>query len=304
MKIAGIETIQAPEQENTLWVLVHTDEGITGLGESFRSTGAIASYIHETCAPLLLGKDPRAIPEHQHALLQLAGSRFHGFPTRSIELRGNSAIDIALWDILGQSLDAPIHQLLGGLARPRIRGYNTCANADYNAARSDGGGQFLVPGTGLSAAVRGIDDYDLAMLHPDELALDLLESGIDAMKIWPFDRLAVDSRGGEITLAGLKSCVSLVERIREAVGDRMEILMEYHGRWQLPAALRIARALEPLDIYWHEDPVQMDNFADLERFARAARGMTAGSESHGTKEWFREVLLRGQSTSRYSTSVG
>jgi L-alanine-DL-glutamate epimerase-like enolase superfamily enzyme len=145
----------------------------------------------------------------------------------------------------------------------------------------------------LSAAVRGIDDYDLAMSHPDELALDLLESGIDAMKIWPFDRLAVDSRGGEITLAGLKSCVSLVERIREAVGDRMEILMEYHGRWQLPAALRIARALEPLDIYWHEDPVQMDNFADLERFACAARGMTAGSESHGTKEWFREVLLRG-----------
>jgi L-alanine-DL-glutamate epimerase-like enolase superfamily enzyme len=293
MKITRIETIQVPELENTIWVLVHTDEGITGLGESFRNTGSIAAYIHDTCAPALLKKDPRAIPEHQHALLQIVGSRFNGFPTRSVELRGNSAIDIALWDILGQSLNAPIHQLLGGLARPKIRGYNTCANADYNASRFAGGNQFIEAGRSAPKAVKGLHDYDLAMSQPDELALDLLESGIDGMKIWPFDRLAVDSRGGEITLAQLKPCVALIEKIRKATGDRMEILMEYHGRWQLPAALRIAEALEPLDIYWHEDPVQMDNFADLERFNRAAKGMTAGSESHGTKEWFREVLPRG-----------
>lgn len=291
MRITAVETIQAPDHPNLLWVQVHTDAGLTGLGETFRAAEATAAYLHHAVAPYLLGKDPRLPARHAAALLHEIGDRFFGFPTRSVELRANSAVDVAMWDILGQSLGAPIHALLGGLCRDRIRGYNTCANAGYNRDRARYGGQLSLPGE----VATGADDYDLAGSRPGELAESLLAEGVDAMKIWPFDGFAPASGGTEITLPDLKRGVGIVEAIRRAVGDRIEILMEYHGRWQLPAALRIARSLEPYSIYWHEDPVPMENLDDLARYRAGipAASWVAGCESHGTRQWFREVLPRG-----------
>jgi galactonate dehydratase len=294
MRITALETVQWPEQPNLLWLQVHTDEGLIGLGETFRAAEATAAYLHTACAPFLIGRDPRHIARHGEALLQEMGDRFFGYPTRSVELRGNSAIDIALWDILGQSLGAPIHQLLGGLCRDRIRGYNTCANPTYNRDRARYGGELSLPGGAGTGAGR-YADYDAAQTRPAELALDLLGQGIDAMKIWPFDGFAPATGGAEIGLAELRRGVALVEAIRAAAGDRMEILMEYHGRWRLPAAQRIAAALRPLDIFWHEDPVPMEALDDLARYRAALDGASwvAGCESHGTRAWFRDAFARG-----------
>lgn len=294
MRITALETIQAPDHPNLLWLQVHTDEGLVGLGETFRAAEATAAYLHTACAPFLIGRDPRQPARIGEALLAEMGDRFFGYPTRSVELRGNSMIDLALWDILGQSLGVPIHALLGGLCRDRIRGYNTCANPGYNRGRARYGGELSRPGEAAAGAGH-YADYDAAQTRPDELALDLLEQGIDGMKIWPFDGFAPPTGGAEIGLADLKRGVAVVERIRAAAGDRMEILMEYHGRWRLPAAQRIAAALRPLDIFWHEDPVPMEALDDLARYRAALDGASwvAGCESHGTRAWFRDAFTRG-----------
>jgi L-alanine-DL-glutamate epimerase-like enolase superfamily enzyme len=127
MRITAIETIQLDEFPNLLWVHVHTDEGVTGLGETFFGPNAVAAYIHETAAPRLIGQDPLAIDRHSRTLL----NNYLGFSGTGAEMRGASAIDIALWDIFGQVTGQPIHQLLGGLSRPSIRTYNTCAGYRY-----------------------------------------------------------------------------------------------------------------------------------------------------------------------------
>jgi L-alanine-DL-glutamate epimerase-like enolase superfamily enzyme len=292
MRITALETIHLAEYSNLVWVELHTDEGLSGLGETFRNPQATVAYLHETCAPYLVGKDPLQIERHHQALMGEVGNHFSGFPSRSIEVRGNSAVDLALWDLLGQAAGLPLHQLLGGLSRERIRIYNTCASATYNrVARGDYNTLLVRPDDASAAA----PDDDLAAQHqrPGELAQSLLQEGVTAMKIWPFDAHALPSSGQHIDPHDLNRTVGLVEAIRAAVGERIDIMLEYHALWQLPAALQIARALEPLDIYWHEDPLGMHHLDDLARYKAGVKGRVAGSENLGTAVWCREALTRG-----------
>ncbi len=105
MKITRIETLESRTYPNLLWVQIHADTGLVGLGETFRGPAAVAAYIHETAAPYLLGQDPRAIERH-HSIL---GNRM-AFAAIGAEARGRSALDIALWDLFGQSVGLSIAQ--------------------------------------------------------------------------------------------------------------------------------------------------------------------------------------------------
>jgi L-alanine-DL-glutamate epimerase-like enolase superfamily enzyme len=293
MRITALETVQIAEASNLVWVELQTDAGITGLGETFRNPAATVAYLHETCAPYLLGQDPLRIERHARALIAEVGSHFAGYPSRSIELRGNSAVDLALWDLFGKAAGLPLHQLLGGLSRDRIPIYNTCASADYNrTARSERDTLLLRPG---AAAPSDDPQDDLAAQHerPGELAQSLLADGIGAMKIWPFDGYALASAGQHIAAADLRRGVRAVEAIRSAVGERIEIMLEYHGLWQLPAALQIAAALADYDVYWHEDPIAMHRLDDLARYKERVPGRVAGSENLGTTAWYRDAFGRG-----------
>lgn len=294
MKVTAVETIQIGAFTNLVWVQVHTDEGIVGIGETIRSPEAVVAYIHETCAPYLLGKDPLCVEAHAHNLLHRVGNHFNGFPTRSVEVRGNSAIDFALWDIAGKALGQPVAQLLGGFTRDSIRIYNTCAGASYNTqARKDYNTELVRLGEGpAKVTADGFDDLEAQMHRPGELARSLLEAGITGMKVWPFDALALDTGGHHIALADIKRARAPIEAIRREVGDAMDIMMEYHGLWRLPDAVRIADALSELDIYWHEDPVPMQNFGDLAEYKRRTNVRVCGSEALGTRAWYREVFER------------
>ena len=132
MKITGIETIQNTEYSNLVWIKLYTDEGLTGLGETFRNPQAIISYLHETCAPYLIGRDPLRINEHSDNLINWIANRYIGYPTRSVEYRGNSAVDIALWDLKSKACNLSLVDMLGGLSRDYIPIYNTCAADGYN----------------------------------------------------------------------------------------------------------------------------------------------------------------------------
>lgn len=294
MKIVGVETVQVEEYGNLVWVVLHADEGITGLGETFRNPEATIAYIHETCGPHLLGKDPLRRDALMRELANKIGNHFNGFPTRSVEVRGNSAIDLALWDLDGKALGVPLYRLLGGRTRDSVRIYNTCAGRSYNnRVRREYNTDLVSRDSPRPERIGKHEDLLLQVFEPAQLARELLAEGITAMKIWPFDVFALRSDGAEVSTEDLTKAMWPIEQIRSEAGDRMDILIEYHGLWRLPAALKIAHSLRDHDIFWHEEPVWMQNFDDIARYRERVRGRVAGSENLGTVPWYREVFMRG-----------
>lgn len=281
MKVTAIETIRSEEFPNILWVQVQTDEGITGLGETFYGPASAEGHIHGLIAPYLIGKDPRNIEAHQAHLIG-----YIGFVGSSAEMRGRSAVDIALWDILGKSSNLPLCDLLGGRVRETIKVYNTCAGYSYVQIKPTQG----TANFGLDATKGQYEDLDAFLNRPDELAHSLLEMGISAMKIWPFDYAAEASSGYWISADDLKRGLSSFEKIRAAVGDRMEIAAELHSLWSRPMAVKIARALEPIDCMWVEDPVFMDHMHSIGEVARSTRSPIAVGETRGSRADFRQLL--------------
>jgi L-alanine-DL-glutamate epimerase-like enolase superfamily enzyme len=284
MKITRLETLRIEERPNLLWLLVGTDEGLTGLGETFFMAETVETYLHEYVAPRVIGRDPLQID-----LLAADLVAYLGFRSTGAETRGNSAFDIALWDLFGKATAQPVAQLLGGISRPRIRTYNTCAGADYiKKASGQTTGNF-----GLAAGNAEFDDLNGFLHRADELALSLLDEGITAMKIWPFDAAAEKTRGQYISREDLAAAIRPFEKIRAAVGDRMDIMVEFHSMWQLLPAMQIARALAPYGTFWHEDPIRMDSLASLRRYAEASVAPICASETLGSRWAFRDLLETG-----------
>jgi L-alanine-DL-glutamate epimerase-like enolase superfamily enzyme len=286
MKVTGIETIQLAEFANLLWVHVLTDEGPIGLGETFFGADAVAAYIHESVAPYLIGKDPLRIDEHSHALR----STYVGFSGSGVDMRGLSAIDIALWDIFGQVTGQPIHQLLGGLTRERIRTYNTCAGYGHAQPAQPDNRPMAAEGRRCG---RPYEDFEAFLNRADELALSLLEQGITGMKIWPFDAYAAPSKGTYISGPDLARGLEPFHKIRKAVGDRMDIMVELHTLWNVPTAKRMMAALEEINPFWFEDPIRMNNADGLAELARSTRIPITASETLATRAAYREFISRG-----------
>jgi galactonate dehydratase len=284
MKITAIETIGLEEFPNLLWVQVHTDGGLVGLGETFFGPKAAAAYIHETAAPRLLGQDPLLIDRHSRTLL----NNYLGFSGSGAEMRGLSAVDMALWDLWGQATGQPIHQLLGGLARERIRTYNTCAGYRYVRGIK---GQ-LTQNWGLEGNEGPFEDLDAFLNRADDLAHALLEQGITGMKIWPFDLAAERWDGLYISPGELELALEPFRRIRQAVGDRMDIMVEFHSLWNFTAARRIFAALEEFAPFWFEDPIKMVNFDMLAELQAGTRVPITASETVATRPAFLEMMQK------------
>ncbi len=285
MRVTSLETIRLNEFANILWVRVHTDDGLVGLGETFFGARAVEAYIHESAAPYLLGQDPLQIDRHAKGLTGYLGWRSTG-----VETRGNSAVDIALWDLFGKAAGMPVYQMLGGLSRDRIRIYNTCAGYRYIRNRP----VQKTDNWGLGEPDDGpYEDLDAFLNDAGALAESLLEQGITAMKIWPFDFAAEASGGLYISGPDLDKALEPFARIRDAVGNRMDIMVELHSLWNLPTANRIARALEPFDPFWIEDPVRMDSLEALAEFSRASRAPVCASETLGGRWAFQDLLNSG-----------
>ncbi|MBK8799226.1 MAG: mandelate racemase/muconate lactonizing enzyme family protein [Anaerolineales bacterium] len=225
MKITAIESLQWAEYPRLLVVRVHTDEGIVGLGETVDKVPGSKGALHGTVAPLVLGQDPLDIEGLWRFVMD--NIMYHGYA--GAETRALSALEVALWDIMGKRYGAPLYHLLGGKTRERVLTYNTCIGfgpvRDYAAWHDDAGA----------------------------LARSLLADGIGAMKIWPFDQFSEDSFGQYISPAQVEAGLKPVRQIRDAVGNAMEIGIECHFRWNRASMERIAAALEPYGILFLED---------------------------------------------------
>ena len=278
MKLTRIETIRSPDFPNLLWVHLHTDDGRVGLGETFYIPAAVEAVIHDFAAPLLLGQSAFDRERHWQALFSYANFFGHA----GAEMRAISALDIALWDLLGQHTGQPVLTLLGGQTRDSIRIYNTCVDTPRYADQ-----------TGF-------------LEKPGDLARSLLTQGITAMKVWPWDRFAPQMKVSAVTGPAGWSAVGpvghdllpeqlaqglwIVQEIRKAVGDKMQIALEGHSRWDVNCALRIARALEPYDVMWMEDFLQPDSAPDLARLVRETRVPQTVSERLFTRHAYRRLL--------------
>ena len=113
------------------------------------------------------------------------------------------------------------------------------------------------------------------------------------MKIWPFDTAAEKTAGRDISAADLNAALQPLEKIRNAVGDNMDIMVEFHSMWQLLPAMRIARALAPFNTYWHEDPIRLDSLDLLKRYAAVSPAPVCASETLGGIGAFRDLLATG-----------
>jgi galactonate dehydratase len=263
MKITAVETIYLPRGITThagaityLWVRIHTDEGIIGLGESYPNAEAEAAIVHSRLAAVLLGRDPSAI-DRLWADMFLAVS-YSGWA--GAEMRAISAVDIALWDLLGQATGQPIYNLIGGASRRSIRTYNTCYDhVDFNR-------------------------------EPVRLARELFNSNIKAMKIWPFDQIARESNGNHISAEQIRRGMEPLRLIREEFGDSMEVAIEFHGFWNFPCAIKIAAALEQYKPMWLEEMLPQDNLASYAELARSTDIPLCLSERLMTRWGFRELL--------------
>ena len=289
MKITKLETIRIREFPQLVWVQVHTADGLAGLGETFMNASSVESYIHDEIAPAIIGRDARAIDAIARDLVPYVGFRSTG-----VEVRAASSVDIALWDLFGKSVNQPVVQLLGGRTRERIRTYNTCAGAQYmRKAETQSTRNWGIKDSGGSSSISGFDDLNDFLTRADDLAESLLADGITAMKIWPFDIAAEKTNGLYISNEDLKIALQPFEKIRRRVGDRMDIMVEFHSMWQLTPAIRIARALEPFQTFWHEDPIKMNSLASLERYAQCSTAPVCASETLGTRWAFRDLLQTG-----------
>jgi galactonate dehydratase len=284
-KITCVRTIRIGERPNLIWVEVETDDGLTGLGESFRGAQATEAVIHEQITPWLIGRDATRI----EAVSRHLTTPYLGFHSAGAEIRAASAIDIALWDLAGKRHGIPVHEALGGAVRSEIRAYNTCAGYAYNtsgvARRAVGAGE---------STIGPYDDQIAFTRDAGALAESLLSEGFSAMKIWPFDVYAEASGGQLITLPDLKAGLEPFRKVRAAVGDKIEVMCELHSLWNTTAAARICQGLEDYGVLWAEDPImKMDDVEALTDLRRRTRVPVCGSETLGGVVPFRNLLAAG-----------
>ena len=254
MKITAVTPVPVSSDtpsgvRNYMFVKVETDEGITGWGEATSGPMAVATMVEEF-GEQLVGKDPGRIEQHWQTL-------YHHFHVRGgvVQMSAISGIEIALWDIKGKALGAPVYELLGGPMRDRIWCYG----------RWDG----ATP--------------ELAV----ERALSFTEQGITALKGDPFDH-----RGLFIPIEAERLAIRKLEAVRGAVGDDVELLVEVHGRLAPSDAIRIGNAMEPYRPFVYEEPVPPQNIDALQRVAEAVSIPIATGERLYTKWDYADLLSR------------
>lgn len=259
MKITHIEpvVVRVNHRGDWVFVLVHTDAGLTGLGEASHNTSdrmALASIAQYSEA--LTGEDPTRI----QALWHRMAKRHDGRVAHTVV----SAIEQALWDILGQSLGVPIRALLGGAVRERIRLY-----ANINRHVRD-----RAPAGFARAAEQAV------------------AQGFAAVKLAPFDEVRSADQPRTGPRAGWRAGVERVRAVRAAIGDEVELLVDCHSRFDEAGALAVAEELADCRLYWLEEPLPHTMPDALARVTARAPMATASTESVFGIEAFAPFLTR------------
>jgi len=251
LTITRIETTRTAAMPGLALCRVFTEGGLVGCGESFYIPRAVEAVIHDWMAPRLLGASAMDGEGHWRFLYERATN----FGARGAELRAISAIDLALWDIKGKACGQPVWQLLGGCTQEGVRIYNSIGYGKSSQPRP--GGRW--PGYGQMGDPDPLNDYWNAIHEPAAFARAILSEGTGAAKLWSFDFAAHKVNGSiYISPVDVEEGMKPFRAIREAVGSELDLILDGHGFFQLPVALRIAAAMKEVNPLCLEDVIRPD----------------------------------------------
>ena len=275
MKLADLDVIitapPAPGWGGRYWILVKltTDTGVAGWGECYASSvgpDAMATVIRDVFERHMAGENP----ENVELMFRRAYSS--GFTQRpDLTVMGAfSGLEIACWDILGKDRDRPVYALLGGLMNKQIRTYT-----------------YLYP-----LPHHEISEFWTSPEQAGECAAEMVKRGYTAVKFDPAGPYTL--RGGHSpAMTDISLSVAFCRSVREAVGDKADILFGTHGQFTTSGAIRLGRAIEPYAPLWFEEPVPPDNADAMARVAHAVNIPVATGERLTTKAEFAPVLRNG-----------
>ena len=252
-----------------IFVKITTDSGISGWGECYASSigpEAMKVVIKDVFERYFLDESPS---NFEKMFRRTYSSGFTQRPDLTV-MGAFSGLEIACWDILGKQFDCPTWKLLGGKINDRIRAYS-----------------YLYP----------LDHHDLNgfWTSPEmaaESAISLIEKGYTAVKFDPAGPYTM--RGGHMpAMSDIKLSVDFCRAIREAVGNKSDILFGTHGQFTTAGAIRLGKAIEPYSPMWFEEPIPPDNLSEFKKVQSALSIPIATGERFTTKMEFAEVLKSG-----------
>lgn len=260
MKIADIQTrtVHVTSRGDWVFIIVRSDDGTTGIGESSHGRGDahVIRWIHELKSALV-GWDVFQIEDFHRRFYHEHES--HSYHTAI------SGIEQAMWDLAGKSLNASIHQLLGGSCREKLRVY-----ANFNRATWD----------------RTPEGFA-------QNALKVVEDGFTAMKCAPFDDVSMRNISRGALNPAIRTGIQRVRSVREAIGPDIELMIDCHSRFNPGVAIQIARELEDLHLFWLEDLVPLTDLNAISHVRQSISTPIATGENLRTKSRFYELLATG-----------
>lgn len=278
MRLQDVEVIvtapPAPGYGGRYWILVKvtTDDGITGWGECYAASvgpDAMRYVIEDIFARHMADENPENI---ELMFRRVYSSGFTQRPDLTV-IGAFSGLEIACWDILGKARNRPVHALLGGRMNDRIRAYT-----------------YLYP-----LATHDATNFWTSPEMAAESAAAVVAQGYTAVKFDPAGPYTM--RGGHMpALSDITISVTFCKAIRDAVGDKADLLFGTHGQFTTAGAIRLGQALEPFSPLWFEEPIPPDAPNEMAKVARAVRIPVATGERLTTKVEFAQVLRSGAAT--------
>ncbi len=275
MKIKDLEIFvvapPAPGWGGRYWIFpkITTDDGIVGYGECYASTvgpKAMIAVIEDVFERHMLGENPENL---ELMFRRVYSSGFTQRPDPTV-MGAFSGLEIACWDILGKARNRPVWALIGGRMNDRVRSYT-----------------YLYPEPDEDAAEFWVNADMTA-----QAAASAVKQGFTAVKFDPAGPYTI--RGGhEPAMSDITRSVEFCRKIREAVGDRADLLFGTHGQFTTPGAIRMGQALEPYNPLWYEEPIPPDNLMEFAEVARHVRIPLATGERLTTKTEFGMLLRAG-----------
>jgi L-alanine-DL-glutamate epimerase-like enolase superfamily enzyme len=258
-----------------IFVRLTTDGGVVGYGEAYNGSfgpHVTARMIEDVAGRHLVGRDPHDI---ESFFRRCYSSGFTQRPDPSM-MGCFSALEMACWDIIGKEAGEPVYRLLGGRVHETLRTYT-----------------YLYPASGsvhpAEAGERNVyNDPELAA----EAAAIAIGQGFDAIKFDPAGPYT-NFDGHQPRLSDIELSRRMMRAVRDAVGGSADILFGTHGQFTAAGALRLARAIEPFDPLWFEEPVPPDMPEVMAEVARKTPIPIAAGERLTTKYEFARLIALG-----------